>query len=44
MKDFLKVDESYVFNVMFEKREQNPNTYLQDVGELTHIPVPILYG
>ena len=33
--NFFKVYESYVCDVMFEKRGKNPNTYLQDDGELT---------
>ena len=43
MKDSLKVDEIYVYNVMLEKREKSPTTYLQDVGKLTRISIPILY-
>ena len=37
----LTVYESYVYDVMFEIRENNPNTYLQDDGELTRIPILI---
>ena len=37
----LTVYESYADDVMFEKCEKNPNTYLQDDGELTRIPVLI---
>ena len=37
----LTVYESYVYDVMFEKREKNPNTYLQDDGELTRILILI---
>ena len=37
----LTVYESYVYDVMFEKRENNPNTYLQDDEELARIPILI---
>ena len=37
----LTVYESYVYDVMFEKRENNPNTYLQDNEELARIPILI---
>ena len=35
------VYESYVYDVMPEKREQNRNTHHQDDGELTRIPIVI---
>ena len=37
----LRVNESYVYNMMPEKREKNPNTHHQDDGELTRIPIVI---
>ena len=37
----LTVYESYVYDVMFDKREKNHNTDLQDDGELTRIPILI---
>ena len=37
----LTVYESYAYDAMFEIRENNPYTYLQDDGELTRLPILI---
>ena len=37
----LTVYESYAYDTMFEIRENNPYTYLQDDGELTRLPILI---